>query len=101
MLNADVDAITTAAKAWDATAVQRALKRLRAHVEQQQKAGELTPARAERIIAAGARVALDAGIPAPQIIVSPVPVRAPTPEKDEDDDDDKEDKEEDEKDEDD
>lgn len=77
VLAADVDAVTAAARAGDATALQEALKTLRAHVDAQQESGDLSSDRAARILAAGARVALDVGAPAPEVVVSPVPVPAP------------------------
>lgn len=72
VLSADVDAATAAARAGDAVKLQQALRNLRVHVEEQQKAGELSPARASRILAAGARVALDVGIPPPEVVRVPV-----------------------------
>lgn len=77
MLSADVDAVTDAARAGDAAKVQQALRTLGVHVAQQQKAGELSSARASTILAAGARVTLDLGVPPPRVVVSPVPVRVP------------------------
>lgn len=73
VLGADVDAITAAARAKDATKVQQALKTLRGHVDAQQASGELSPERASQILAAGARVAIDVGVPAPKVVVSRVP----------------------------
>lgn len=81
VLSADVDAVTAAARAGDAAKLQQALRNLRVHVEEQQNAGQLSPARASTILAAGARVALDVGIPPPKVIVSPVPVRVPVEQK--------------------
>lgn len=92
VLGADVDAVTAAARAGDAAKVQQALRTLGVHVAEQQKAGELSAARASTILAAGARVALDVGVPPPRVVVSPVPVRVPVEQKrdkDEDDDDEK------------
>lgn len=73
VLGADVDAITAAARAKDAAKVQEALKTLRTHVDEQQALGDLNTERASRILAAGARVALDVGVPAPKVVVSRVP----------------------------
>lgn len=99
VLNADVDAVTAAARAGDAVKLQQALRSLRVHVEEQQKAGEVTPARASTILAAGARVALDVGIPPPKVVVSPVPVRVPVEQKKKDEEEDDEDREEEDEDE--
>lgn len=77
VLAADVEAVTAAARAGDAAALQEALKTLRGHVDGQQESGDLSSARAARILAAGARVALDVGAPAPQVVVSTVPVPVP------------------------
>lgn len=82
VLAADVDAITAAARAKDAAQVQAALKTLRAHVDEQQESGELSADRASRILAAGAKVALDVGVPPPKVVVSRVPAPpAPGPER--------------------
>lgn len=94
VLSADVDAVTAAARAGDAAKLQQALRNLRVHVEEQQEAGQLSPARASTILAAGARVALDVGIPPPKVVVSPVPVRVPVEQKKKDKDDDKHEEEE-------
>lgn len=77
VLAADVDAVTAAARAGDAAALQEALKVLHGHVDAQQESGDLSSDRAARILAAGARVALDVGAPAPQVVISTVPVPVP------------------------
>lgn len=105
VLASDVDAITAAARAKDATQVQQALQALRSHVDAHQASGDLSSERASRILAAAAKVGLDVGLPAPKVIVSPVPAppaRRQEPQKGESKDDkDKEEKDEDDEDEDD
>lgn len=91
VLSADVDSVTVAARAGDAAKVQLALRTLGVHVAQQQKSGDLSPARASTILAAGARVALNLGAPPPRVVVKPVPVRVPQERRDGDDEEDEDD----------
>lgn len=63
VLEGDVAAVTVAATARDPAHLATAMTRLRADVLAQQRSGGLTPARAARILAAGARVAQDVGSP--------------------------------------
>ena len=77
ILGSDVDAVEAAARAGDAAKLQQALTALREHVDAQQRSGDLSSARASQILAAGARVALDVGVPPPVVVVSPSPVPAP------------------------
>ncbi len=102
ILGSDVDAVEAAARAGDAAKLQQALTALREHVDAQQRSGDLSSARASQILAAGARVALDVGVPPPVVVVSPSPVPAPRTEtrrteNGKGDDDDKEDEDEEEK----
>lgn len=71
VLQADVKAVETAARAGNRAGLQSALARLRTHVEEQQAKGEVSQERAARILAAGARVALDVGLPRPAPVATP------------------------------
>lgn len=77
VLGKDVDAITSAARADDATRVQELLLQLREDVERLQADGELSEARGARVLAAAARVATDVGAPEPEVVVTPAPAPQP------------------------
>lgn len=77
VLKRDADVLTAAARAGDGTGVQAALAVLRRDVAAQQKSGELTSARAQRVLTAAMTLARD--VPAPVPTVSPTPEVTATP----------------------
>ena len=72
VLQHDVNGVTAAASAGDPKRVEAALQQLRVDVARQHQDGELSAARAARILAAGARIRLDISGP-------PTPSPRPTP----------------------
>lgn len=81
VLQRDADAIARAARSGNGTAVQAALAVLRRDVAAQQKSGDVSAARAQRVLAAGAVLATDVPVPKPAPVVTRAPVAtSPSPE---------------------
>ena len=79
LLQRDADALATAARLGDGTAVQAALATLRRDVAAQQAGGGLSAARAQRVLAAGTAVATDVPAPKPTVSARPVATKTPAP----------------------